>query len=80
MNVPSLICLGPNLCYFFPCQGTLTSNEGVVPLLEDPTNEILMKFLDEEKANILQEQFSSVYTSEPDREALFIPARTTAQS
>ena len=36
-----------------------------------------MKFLDGEKANILQKQFSSVYTSEPDSEAPFM-SRTTA--
>ena len=35
-----------------------------------------MKFTDEEKANILQQQFHSVFTREPDGDAPSLPSRT----
>ena len=38
---------------------------GVTPLLEKKDDKNSIKFSDEDKANILQKQFSSVYTQEP---------------
>ena len=39
---------------------------GVAPLLEKIDDKTSIKFSDEDKANILQKQFSSVYTQEPE--------------
>ena len=39
---------------------------GVAPLLSDPKDSESMKFDDHEKANILQSQFTGVFTQEPD--------------
>ena len=64
--------------FFAHVRGRLKTKEGIAPLLEDPENKSSMKFTDEEKANILQKQFSSVYTNEPDGEAPRMPTRTTA--
>ena len=50
-------------------RGRLKTKEGIAPLLQDPNDKSSMKFTDEEKANILQTQFSSVYTHEPEDEA-----------
>ena len=43
----------------------LKTKVGVAPLLSDPTNKESLKFEDSEKANILKEQLSSVFTKEP---------------
>ena len=59
-------------------RGKLKTKEGIAPLREDPKDAKSMKFTDEEKANILQKQFSSVYTSEPEGDAPTIPVRTSA--
>ena len=77
LSIAELSKTNPKL-FFAHVRGRLKTKEGVAPLLEDPTNKSSMKFLDGEKANILQEQFSSVYTSEPDSEAPFMSRRTTA--
>ena len=37
---------------------------GVSPLLDDPNDKKSMKYLDFEKANILQKQFTNVFTEE----------------
>lgn len=57
-------------------RGRLKTKEGIAPLLKDPKDKSSMKFTDEEKANILQAQFSSVYTHEPDGDAPRMPPRT----
>ena len=44
----------------------LKTKSGVSPLLEDVTNPDTLRFDDKDKANILQEQFSSVFTVEDD--------------
>ena len=44
----------------------LKTKSGVSPLLEDVKNPDTLRFDDKEKANILQEQFSSVFTVEDD--------------
>ena len=44
----------------------LKTKTGVSPLLEDVNDKTSIKFSNEEKANIFQKQFSSVFTREPD--------------
>ena len=44
----------------------LKTKEGIAPLLENPKDKNSMKFTNDEKANILQAQFSSVFTKEPN--------------
>ena len=44
----------------------LRTKAGVAPLLKNVTDKTSVKFTDEEKSNILQDQFSSVFTREPD--------------
>ena len=39
--------------------------DGIAPLLEDKADKSSLKFSDEEKARMLQKQFSSVFTKEP---------------
>ena len=43
----------------------MKTRSGVAPLLENIKDKSSMEFKDEEKANILQKQFSSVFTREP---------------
>jgi hypothetical protein len=43
----------------------MKTKSGVAPLLEDITNKSSLKFGDDEKAHILQKQFTSVFTKEP---------------
>ena len=59
-------------------RGRLKTKEGVAPLLGNPKDKTSMKFSDEEKANILLQQFSSVFTHEPDGDVPTMPSRTTA--
>ena len=54
----------------------LKTRSGVAPLLEDENDKDSIKVLDEEKANILQKQFSSVYTLEPPGEIPKLACRT----
>ena len=44
----------------------LKTKVGIAPLLSDPDNKESLKFGDIEKADILQKQFSSVFTNEPE--------------
>ena len=46
----------------------LKTKSGVAPLLSDPKDSNSMKFDDTDKANLLLNQFSSVFTSEPEGE------------
>ena len=59
-------------------RGKLKTKEGVAPLLQDPKDATSMKFTDEEKANILLNQFTSVFTHEPDGDSPTLPSRTSA--
>ena len=54
----------------------LKTKSGVAPLLSDPKNSNSMKFDDVDKANLLLNQFSSVFTREPDGEIPRIRERT----
>ena len=54
-----------NLKRFWPhVRSKLKTKEGIAPLLESKDKNS-MKFSNEEKANILQRQFSGVFTKEP---------------
>ena len=59
-------------------RGKLKTKEGVAPLLQDPKDKSSMKFTDEEKANILLKQFTSVFTCEPPGDVPTMPSRTKA--
>ena len=54
----------------------LKTKSGVAPLLADVKDENSTKFGDKEKADILQSQFSSVFTREPDGEIPRLENRT----
>ena len=56
--------------------GKLKTRIGVSPLLEDENDKESMKFSDIEKANILQKQFSSVFTNEPESDIPSMPCKT----
>ena len=55
----------------------LKTKSGVAPLLSDPKDSNSMKFDDVAKANLLLNQFSSVFTREPDGEIPRIKQRTS---
>ena len=54
----------------------LKTKNGVAPLLSDPKDKDSIKFDDADKANILLNQFSSVFTREPEGEIPRIGQRT----
>lgn len=54
----------------------LKTKTGIAPLLENNLNNASLKFSDDEKANILQKQFVSVFTEEPDHETPILDKRT----
>ena len=54
----------------------LKTKTGVAPLLEDITDPNSIKFGDQDKAKILQKQFSNVFTLEPEDEVPKLPNRT----
>ncbi|XP_066936708.1 uncharacterized protein [Clytia hemisphaerica] len=54
----------------------LKSTSGVSPLLQNPDDKSSLKHDDHEKANILQKQFFSVFTDEPEGELPDFPAST----
>ena len=57
-------------------QQKLKTKSGVGPLLENNNDITSTKFDDKEKANILQKQFSSVFTREPDNDIPEIEKRS----
>ena len=54
----------------------LKTKPGVAPLYEDVDDKDSIKFKDEEKANILQSQFASVFVEEPAGNVPFLETRT----
>ena len=54
----------------------MKTKSGISPLLLDPNDKTSLRFTDEDKANILQDQFCSVYTKEPDGSLPEFPSRT----
>ncbi len=55
----------------------LKTKSGVSPLLKDISDKTSTKFNDKEKADILQDQFTSVFTKEPDGELPNFDSRAT---
>ena len=56
----------------------METRSGIAPLLENPKDPDSLKFDDLDKANILQDQFSSVFTRESTTNVPFLPKRTAA--
>ena len=56
----------------------LKTKSGVAPLLQDVTDKTSTKFDDKEKANILQKQFVSVFTKEPNDDVPVLGKKTEA--
>ena len=56
----------------------LKTKTGIAPLLENNKDKASTKFKDLEKANILQKQFSSVFTHEPEGEMPLLSNRSEA--
>ena len=54
----------------------LKSKSGIAPLLKDPKDKSSTKFSDKEKADILQNQYSSVFTIEPSLDLPSLDRRT----
>ena len=54
----------------------LNTKSGIAPLLENMNDKKSIKFDDNEKANILQKQFSSIFTQEPEEEIPSLNKRT----
>ena len=63
--------------FFGHARRHLKTKRGVAPLLSNPKDKDSMKFKDEEKANILLKQFSSVFTHEKPGEIPRIQNRTS---
>ena len=57
----------------------LKAKTGIAPLLEDKEKKESLKFDDEEKANILCNQFSSVFSVEPEGDIPKIADRTESK-
>ena len=60
-------------------RSNLKTKTGVSPLLEDKDDPTSLRVDDRDKANILQKQFCSVFTQEPDGELPFFAERTKAR-
>ena len=56
----------------------LKTKPGIAPLLENLEDKTSLKYSDEEKANILQNQFSSVFLKESGDNIPIFPERTKA--
>ena len=54
----------------------LKTKSGIAPLLSIPGNSDTLKFDDQEKADVLQDQFSSVFIHEPAGDIPILPPRT----
>ena len=54
----------------------LKTKAGVAPLLEKADDKTSIRFDDKEKADILQDQFCSVFTKEPEGTLPSFPSRT----
>ena len=75
------ICSSPKVNpkrFWWYIRHKLKTKSGVAPLLENVNDRESMKFDDQDKANILQQQFSGVFTREPVAEIPVLPKRTEA--
>ena len=57
-------------------RNSLKSKSGVSPLLRSPADKTSVRFSNEDKADILQDQFCSVFTKEPRGQLPDFPSRT----
>ena len=57
-------------------RSNLRTKIGIAPLLSNPDNKDSLVFDDKDKADVLQNQFSSVFTQEPDGDIPIITPRT----
>ena len=65
---------------FWPhVRSKLKTKTGVAPLSQDEKDETSTKFDDKEKANILQKQFVSVFTKEPNAEVPILNKKAEAK-
>ena len=62
--------------FWYHVRSKLKSKESVAPLFERPDDKLSIKHSDKEKANILQKQFSSVFTIEPEGQLSRFNTRT----
>ena len=74
-NICSKAKINPKL-FWAHVRRTLKTKSGVAPLLKDKKDKNSTKFDDKEKADILQNQFSGVFTCEPDGEIPQLARRT----
>jgi hypothetical protein len=65
--------------FFKYCQQQLKTRPGVSPLLADPKDLLSLRHDDEAKAEVLQGQFTSVFTREPDGDISRLPKQTEAE-
>ncbi|XP_066935451.1 uncharacterized protein [Clytia hemisphaerica] len=57
-------------------RNSMKTKTGISPLLLDPNDKSSLRFTDEDKADILQDQFCSVFTNEPAGSLPEFPSRT----
>ena len=62
--------------FWYHVRRKLKSKESVAPLYERPDDKLSIKHSDKEKANILQKQFSGVFTIEPEGQLPRFDTRT----
>ena len=63
-------------CFWEYTRSKMKTKCGIAPLLSDPENKDSLTFDDQEKANVLQDQFSSVFTQESCTDIPVLPPRT----
>ena len=64
-------------CFWEYTRSKMKTKCGIAPLLSDPNDKDSLKFDDQEKANILQDQFSSVFTQETNTDIPILAPRTS---
>ena len=74
-NIASKIKSNPK-SFWSHVRQKLKSKSGIAPLLQDPKDKSSTKFNDKEKADILQNQYSSVFTIEPCQDLPSLDRRT----
>ena len=60
-------------------RSSMKTKSGISPLLRNPLDKSSLRFTDEDKADILQDQFCSVFTQEPDGNLPEFDARTDSK-
>ena len=66
----------PSKMFWSHVPSKLKTKTGVAPLLQDEKDETSTKFNDKEKADILQKQFVSIFTKEPNAEVPVLNKKT----